>query len=116
MPPSVAVSQYPFAVGVGAIPTMGRFSLVPLRAPRKVALPKARTPPSEDTIQYPRDGTGGATLAADPLGARHADTPRTPAPTKITTAATRHPPTRCMTWGPTHAPAPFSRHSGFSAA
>src|SRR5216110_2885065 len=104
MPPSVAVSQYPLALGVGAIPTMGRFNLVPLRAPRKVALPKARTPPSEDTIQYPRDWAGGATLAADAVGARQADTACIPAARKIATAATRHARTCCMSWDPTHAP------------
>src|SRR4051794_12610354 len=53
MPPSDATSQYPFPVGVAAIPTIGCHKWMAPVEPWKRAAPKLNTPPSLATSQNP---------------------------------------------------------------
>ncbi len=50
-PPSEATVQYPPVAGSAAMPTMGLLSLTAPIDPWNGALPKAKTPPSEATVQ-----------------------------------------------------------------
>ena len=51
MPPSDATNQYPSPSAVGAMPTIGLFSVMPPVDPKNPASPKVKIPPSDDTIQ-----------------------------------------------------------------
>src|ERR1700722_6512748 len=75
MPPSEATSQYPWPLGVAAMPTMGWLGLIAPVEPKYPAPPKGNIPPSEATSQYPwplgvaamgRASTFGATAVEAP--------------------------------------------------
>jgi hypothetical protein len=51
IPPSAATSQEPPPSGVGAMPTTGRFSVVPPVEPQHEASPKEKIPPFRATSQ-----------------------------------------------------------------
>ncbi len=53
MPPSEAASQYPPPSGVAAMPTTGLLRVIPPADPKKPALPRANTPPSDPVIHNP---------------------------------------------------------------
>src|SRR5437764_650426 len=48
IPPSDATNQYPFPLGVAAIPTIAALSCSPASEPLSGAAPKASTPPAVD--------------------------------------------------------------------
>src|SRR5712691_2154344 len=67
------------------MPTIGLLSLVPPAEPRNWASPKAKTPPSEATSQYPFRLGGGAVRAIGWLILNPPTEPKNPVSPKMTT-------------------------------